>query len=53
MVCAEVDSHMSGQLRRGFVFVMEEEGDVDVAVIEQAQCFGRFGLGDFVRMVKW
>jgi hypothetical protein len=52
VVGAEVDGDVSGELGRGFVFVMEEEGDVDVTVIEQAQRFGRFGLGDFVRVVK-
>ncbi len=52
VVGAEVDGHVSGQLAWGFVFMVEEEGDVDSTVIEQTQRFGRFSFGDFVRMVE-
>lgn len=52
VVGAEVDGRVSGELGRGFVFVMEEERDVDGTVVEQAKRFGRFGLGDFVGVVK-
>src|SRR5699024_2081589 len=52
VVGTEIDGHVSGQLGRGFVFVMEEEGEIDSTIVEQTQRFGRFSFGDFVRMVK-
>ncbi|SUW70219.1 Uncharacterised protein [Brevibacterium iodinum] len=51
MVGAEVDGDVAGEFGRGFVFVMEEEGDIDGSVLEQGHGFGWFRLGDFVGVV--